>query len=865
MFLPPAAPGETDTAARTAEAIRFFKLLDLQRMAVRTLPNPREMYGDWTELDALATAAVDLSLPPDLASDVQGAYVVINSVEEHAFLNFANGQGDGGAVSDRHIDARTNFYIDIDPKRFVDGDAKVSANDLERQWAEAALEQVLMITALYGFSEPLVVDSGNGYQVHFRIALPNDDGAKTLVKSVLQAFAAIINCDRGEIDTTVGNAARLARIPGTYNRKGRHSIDRPHRMATIVKAPADDMLQLTEQAVLRDFVQAFEIATDSATGRSCTVSRTPTGLELDLATFNGLVDEIVAYLRENGAPPVKEVKRDAKKAIVTLSHCPFRGETHADGDPGVLVWRTGSLGYKCFHAKCADDTWQNLQGLLGPSFYSPSLVAYAGEHSTKLPRRHNDPLFLAQVHLEQTRLPDGGPSLVFLHGEMHRYLPRAGWREVSSRELHAPVRTTIQRVFDANSISKPSTKFCQQVTAARITNTVKALDSIAYFEADPALAPPFWLTPDQTSNPLNLLVLRNSVLDIMAWAEGREHFFPSTSKLFSKSVGDYDFDPTCRHSPVWLDFLASLEQDAEWVRLLQEIMGCSLCAGYDLQKIFMLVGPPRCGKGTITRALESIIGPQNVCSPNLIDFAKPFGLEQAFGTRLAIVPEVAFPPRNTPQIVATLKAISGGDLVTVDRKFIKNVPVRLPMKIMLVTNNFIALPDNSKALPSRVIPLRFTKSFLGMEDITLSNRLLDERSAILNWSLEGFRRLVAGGGQFTLPTSSREMMEQLHIESAPLQSFIEDQCVLDPRKATYKQSLFERYKSWTKANDPDRPLLTKGDFNRELMTAASQVSSKRPSNRDLNQSTYVVVPTEWDAKIEDKRPEVWIGIYVKPV
>jgi len=282
-----------------------------------------------------------------------------------------------------------------------------------------------------------------------------------------------------------------------------------------------------------------------------------------------------------------------------------------------------------------------------------------------------------------------------------------------------------------------------------------------------------------------------------------------------------------------------------------------------LQKIFMMVGPPRCGKGTITRVVENLLGVQNVCSPNLIDFAKPFGLEQTMGTRLAIVPEVAFPPKDTPQIVAVLKAISGGDMVTIDRKHIKNITVRLRMKILLVTNNFVALPDNSKALPSRIIPIRFTKSFLGKEDLALGKRLLTEQSAILNWAMDGFRQLVTQGGQFTLPDSSLELMEQLQAESAPLQSFIQEACALDPRKGVYKLSMYERYKTWKKDHDSESPLLSTGDFNRELQTAASQLTSKRASNREYEQGGYSIVPTPFDGKIEAKRPEAWVGIYCR--
>jgi len=836
-----------------AEAVRFLKLMDHRNNVIRLLPSGRQLYGDWTELGRLAEEALAESLYGNV-------YVVGNDISDETFNAFLSGVGDAKAICDHHIERRRHFLVDGDPARFYEGRGPVSATEEERAWVEAACETVVMLAAMSGFAEPVLVDSGNGFQAHFAIDLPNDEESAALIKSVLKAFAALIDSDKGHIDTTVGNASRLVRLPGTVNRKGPTTPDRPHRMARILSAPEDGVLKVTGKEVLQAFVDRV-----GQSKRTCPdASRNLThelGTDLDPETVEGVVADVITYLREQDAPPLKEPRRDERKIILPFAYCPFRGPQHADGDPAVLVYTHGGIGFKCFHAKCAESGWDALQSLLGRQFISATLARYAGEHRTSIRRRYSDPLILAETHYEQSRLLDGGPSLVFLQGEMYRYVQGAGWRPIVSRELQAPVRDTIQRVYDAHFLATPGfDDYPRAVRTADINNTVKALESIAYFQADPAVSPPFWLTPAYQSDPLDLLVLRNGILDLKAWVEGREHFFPSTSQLFTQAVGTYDFDPDQGAAPHWFGFLDSLGQDPEWVALLQQIMGCSLCAGYDLQKIFMLFGPPRCGKGTITRVLEATLGPQNVCSPNLIDFAKAFGLEQALGTRLAIVPEVAFPPRDTQQIVAALKAISGGDLVTVDRKHIKNIPVRLRIKIMLVTNNFIALPDNSKALPSRVIPLRFTRSFLGKEDTELGRRLLAEQPAILNWSLEGFRTLVEQNGQFTLPESSLELMDQLQIESAPLQAFIREACVLDPRKGVYKQSLYESYKAWMKANDPERPPLEKGDFNRELMTAVSHVTAKRPKNRECHQSTYTVVPTAHDLRIESDRPEVWVGI-----
>lgn len=845
---------ETD---RLAQAKQFFQLVDHPRMAVRTLPASREIYGDWAELDDLAAAAVGLSRPDE--SGPAGVYMVINPPTEKDFLSFANGKGDGKTIADRHIERRTLLYVDVDPDRHHPDGGQISANEDERAWAKATMEGVVALADLHGFSEPVIVNSGNGYQIHFRIDLPNDNPSKLLVKSVLAGFANVFDCEQGHIDASVYNAARLARLPGTFNRKGSHSEDRPHRLARIVSAPASGVMTVTSKETLAEFVSQFGKATSKP---SASLGASVLG-DVPPEVREQVIVELLEYLQENDAPPVTHISESTGMSLVHFAYCPFRGPEHTDGDPSIVLRDSGGIGFKCFHEHCKEQTWLKLQRLIGPLFQSKALSAFAAENRDSIHRRYDDPLLLAKRHLELTQLSGGRNSLVFVSGQTFQYWIDRAWQPVLKGELDAPVRSTIQSEYDARYFMCPWLKNAPKVTSGIVANTVKAIESEVHFPTDPSQMPPFWLSDKYDSDPSNLLIARNGIVDVMAYAEGREYFFPRTPDLFSRSVGAYDFDPKCLDAPSWFGFLDSLQQSEDWTKLLQEMMGCFLCGGHDLQKIYMFVGPPRCGKGTIQKVLEKLLGQDNVCSPNLIDFAKPFGLEQTLGTRLAIVPEVAFPPRETTQIVGTLKAISGGDVITIDRKHIKNIPVRLKMKILLVTNNFVALPDNSKALPSRIVPLRFTNSFLGKEDLELGWKLGGELPAIVNWSLDGFRRLIENKGIFTLPDSSRELMEQLLTESAPLQSFLQDACGFDPRKGVYKQSLYEKYKSWSKDHDSDRGLLSVVDFARELQAAASHISLKRASSREAQQGTFMVIPTPFDGKVTVKRPETWVGIYCR--
>ena len=200
--------------------------------------------------------------------------------------------------------------------------------------------------------------------------------------------------------------------------------------------------------------------------------------------------------------------------------------------------------------------------------------------------------------------------------------------------------------------------------------------------------------------------------------------------------------------------------------------------------------------------------------------------------------------------------------MTVDRKFIKNIPVRLNLKIMLVTNNFVALPDNSKALPSRLIPLRFTKTFQDKEDLSLGAKLRLEQSGILNWSLEGFRSLYLADGRFTLPASSRELMDQLNFESAPLQAFIQDVCILDPRKAVYQHSLYKRYNDWCKLYKLDRAANHRRFQPRSTFGGSASVFEASQISRLLPAGLHDRV--DRTRRSNRGRPSVCLGRFVLP-
>lgn len=125
------------------------------------------------------------------------------------------------------------LLVDLDPRRPRD----VSATDAEHESARLLALQVLDGLAGLGWPDPLLVDSGNGFHLLYRLDLANDETTRPLVMRVLRAVKGLYETDAVEIDDKVGNANRHGKLPGCWARKGPDTADRPHRPCRMIHLP----------------------------------------------------------------------------------------------------------------------------------------------------------------------------------------------------------------------------------------------------------------------------------------------------------------------------------------------------------------------------------------------------------------------------------------------------------------------------------------------------------------------------------------------------------------------------------------------------------------------------------------------------
>ena len=330
----------------------------------------------------------------------------------------------------------------------------------------------------------------------------------------------------------------------------------------------------------------------------------------------------------------------------------------------------------------------------------------------------------------------------------------------------------------------------------RTVNAVlDALRSVVHLAAEHQ--PPCWL-PHATHrcrsawNPHDVIAVANGLLHLPT-----RTLIPATSDFFTTNQLPFPFDPQAPPPTRFLRFLDTVWPDDPAPRnVLQEIVGYLLSGDTRHQKLFLLVGPPRSGKGTIGHLLRGLIGETNSCAPSLANLSEQFGLQQFIDRSLAIVPDGRLGSRkNVAQLLERLLSISGGDVVSVQRKHTTDWTGVLRARVVIISNDLPRIRDVSGALASRFVPVVFTQSFLGREDHTLLDCLLTELSSILNWGLDGRDRLVARG-RFALPDASREALSQIAELSSPIAGFVEDCCEVAEGATERQDATFAAWTEW---------------------------------------------------------------------
>ena len=96
---------------------------------------------------------------------------------------------------------------------------------------------------------------------------------------------------------------------------------------------------------------------------------------------------------------------------------------------------------------------------------------------------------------------------------------------------------------------------------------------------------------------------------------------------------------------------------------------------------------------------------------------------------------------------------------------------------------------------SRFIVLPMRQSFFGREDPGLTPALIAELPGILNWAMEGWRR-VRSQGYITQPEVGSDVALQMTDLASPIPAFVREWCEVGGDNRVPKGQLFSAFRAW---------------------------------------------------------------------
>lgn len=448
-------------------------------------------------------------------------------------------------------------------------------------------------------------------------------------------------------------------------------------------------------------------------------------------------------------------------------------------------------------------------------------------------RRHHImqgvPLDAARAVLERDFAHPEGDRLKAWQGMFYQW-DGAKWAEMTTDDVRAMLYRFLER--EAYTTYTP--------TQSRVSNLLDALKAAAHL--DSRAAPPCWIDGRAGPSPRELLACRNGLLHLPS-----RTLAAPTPALFSTNAAPYDYRPDAPPPVQWVEFLRQVwPDDPESINALQEMFGYLLTPDTSQQKLFLIVGPKRSGKGTIGRVLARLLGEENVTSPALSSLGGEFGLQPLVGKLAAVVSDARLGGKADPKAIAeNLLRLSGEDRVEVNRKHLASITLQLPVRFVLLTNELPRLADASGAMASRFIVLKMRQSFYGKEDPGLTGRLLAELPGILNWAIEGWHRLQHRG-HFITPQSSAEEVQELADLGSPVLAFVREACELKPTGEADTAALHAAWRVWCADQGIDR-VSTRQQFGHDLGHAVDGLTQHQ-RGRDEGRARFyrgIQLRTDW--------------------
>lgn len=304
-----------------------------------------------------------------------------------------------------------------------------------------------------------------------------------------------------------------------------------------------------------------------------------------------------------------------------------------------------------------------------------------------------------------------------------------------------------------------------------------------------------------------LVNVRNGLLDIRDMSF-KEH----TPSYLSTVQLNVEYNPQA-HCPQFEKFLNEV-LDCRLIPLVQEILGYLLTTNTSAQKSFVLLGPARTGKSTLLWVVEYLLlGKKNVSNIPWQEIGDKFKTAELLGKLANVFSDL---PSKSIDDTGIFKVVTGEDYLMAEKKnknpFKFRPFARLVFSCNELPKNYV---DRTEGFYRRLIIVPFNRQIdKNKIDKALKYKFQREKEGILNWALEGLKRLYENNFEFSENELTDEVKKEYKRENNNVISFVEECCEIDSLFSCSRIELYEAYKEF--CGEAGLKALSHIKFNKEL-------------------------------------------------
>lgn len=252
-------------------------------------------------------------------------------------------------------------------------------------------------------------------------------------------------------------------------------------------------------------------------------------------------------------------------------------------------------------------------------------------------------------------------------------------------------------------------------------------------------------------NP-DIVPLRNGVIE---WCEDEKklvfrHYRPDDMIFHTLNV---NYDPNAK-SKLIEQVIHEILYRPDNYRVVQEYFGGGLLMENRCRRFLILQGASGSGKTTLSDMLTSILGPSRIICPSSDKINDRFAFSSMKNQSLILIMEATAETFETPEGCAFLKRACGHDPMSFPKKHLNETSDCTGLfSIVILTNSELRFYSDGEGVEimDRLTPIVFDRK-IENRDLQMDKKLKgeNERSAFLNWLIEGAERLIRNNWEIEL-------------------------------------------------------------------------------------------------------------------